>query len=88
MSTITKAYSTRTGKTYETWDELIAAEAEGHVVVAIITSGKKQWPAVFGVFKDRRDAVNKRARLRREWKQNGDLTATAKFHIRVLWKED
>lgn len=85
------AYSDATGKGYNNWDDLVRAEANGLVAVAILRRGKNTWPWVVGPFEDKpaaqRAANRLRAKLKREQKQGHEHTAFNVF-VRPSWKDD
>lgn len=70
-----KAISTQTGRTYDTWDDLVAAEAAGYAVVVMMQrpsqrSGRTQsYSRVTGPFPDKRKAMNKAVAVRKEFKR-------------------
>lgn len=81
------AYSQDTGQTYLTWSDLVAAEANGYVVVGV--SSRYPVPAVVGPWEPseagKQEARKAQARLRAKWKrQEGH---TVKVFVRVLWKD-
>lgn len=86
---VVTSYSPDTDKTYLTWDELIAAESNGYVVVG--TSERPgtvpvvigPWPASEA---GKQEARKAQARLRPRWRRE---EAPHKMHtyVRVLWKE-
>lgn len=87
---VVTAYSEDTGSVYLNWDELVAEEASGYVVVG--TSERPGTvPVVVGLWPPseagKREARKAQARLRRKWAkeeaQNGSKIHT---HVRVLWK--
>jgi hypothetical protein len=57
-------HSEETGNVYLTWEEYVAAETNGYVVV-VITERPNTAPVVWGPFTDHDDAVRARKRLRR-----------------------
>lgn len=85
-----EAFSTDTGTTYEDWDALVAAEASGFTVTAIITRAGKSWPWSEGPFPTQREAENARARMRTKMKREQDNypDTTFKLFVRPLWKPD
>lgn len=85
----TTAYSERTNTHYPNWDELVAAEANGYVVVAIISSEKESWPSVIGPFPSKREANNARVRLRNRLKSKAADHPDASFacFVRPAWKD-
>lgn len=73
-----KAHSTQTKRTYDSWDDLIAEEANWFAVVIMMQStstksGKTQnYSRVIGPFPDKQKARNKAAAVRRAWKRSPD----------------
>lgn len=68
------AHSNRADTTYPSWEDLLAAEANGFAVVSILeTTSQKGRTRTFvrtvGPFADRKKAQNKAAALRRRWKK-------------------
>lgn len=92
MTTVDGAYSSDTNTHYKTWDDLVAAEAEGYLVIAIVSSEKQSWPWVQGPYPDKREANNARARARNKFKKDTSMPwapypeLTASFFVRPLWK--
>lgn len=84
-----EAYSEKTNTHYPSWDALIEEEANGYVVVAVISNGKKTWPWVIGPFNVRENAQRAQARLR--YKLKKDLKTrpgfTGKVFVRPAWKD-
>lgn len=79
------AYSENTGKTYDNWDALVAAEANGYVVV--LTSTRTDTvPWVVGPYVSKQEATKARVRLRRR-AQKEEAGYQVRTLIRVLWKE-
>ena len=84
-------YSPDTGHHYLTWEDLIAAEANGWVVIGT-SSRRDTVPVVVGPFDTQEDARKARTRLRRKWQREerlehgSDVKITT--HVRVLWKEN
>lgn len=76
------AYSVETGKTYPTWDDLVAAEGNGYVV--IVTHNQFPAPAVYGPFPTKREATNAKLRAKTKLKREYNLDHM-KFYIRVAW---
>lgn len=75
----------------DTWDELVAAKANGWIAVGIITQGNDSWPWAAGPYATKRDAHNARVRMRGKFKRDIrnhelDTGTTAKFFVRPLWK--
>ncbi|MFF1880242.1 hypothetical protein ACFVVC_02070 [Pseudarthrobacter sp. NPDC058196] len=73
-----KAYSTQAGRTYDSWEDLVAEEATGYGVVVMmqaesLKSGKTQtYSRLIGPFADQKKARNKAAAVRRAWKHTKD----------------
>jgi hypothetical protein len=89
---MTTAYSEDTQTRYDTWDDLVEAEANGWVVVAIIKDGKQEWPWIVGPFATKQEASNARVRARTKWNREGyrhehSPNSTAKFFVRPAWKD-
>ena len=84
-----EAYSQDSGKTYPSWDDLVAAESNGWVVVAIISNRKTTWPWVSGPYQTKREAYNACARLRtRMKKEEADYPDhTYSLSVRPAWKD-
>jgi hypothetical protein len=85
------AYSPDTDSTYLTWEDLVAAEALGWVVVG--TSDRPNTvPVVVGLFDTQADARRARVRLRRRWQREENEknvgTHTISTVVRPLWKEN
>lgn len=92
MNDAVEAYSVQTGKTYPSWDALVEAEANGFVVTAIISDGKRSWPWTAGPFPDKGEANRARARMRTRMKreQGRDRLApdrTFQLFVRPAWKD-
>ena len=87
-----QAYSTTTGETYPSWEELVEAEANGWLCIALITGAHKQagktWPFVEGPFPTKREAENARSRMRGKFKREAEHYPgqTYKFFVRPAWK--
>ena len=86
-----EAYSENTNTHYPSWEALVEAEANGHVVVAIMTSATQSWPWVVGPFPTKREANNAKNRLRRTLlkersKQAGENLNFSLF-VRPAWKD-
>jgi hypothetical protein len=92
MSAEVEAYSDATGKGYNSFDDLIYAEANGWVVVAILRKGVNTWPWVVGPFTDKPDAQRARNRLRtklkREQQEQGHEQVAFNLFVRPSWKDD
>jgi hypothetical protein len=85
-----KAYSSGSGKEYDSWEDLVAAEANGYVAVAIITHGKMTWPWVVGPFPDKAAAQRGRVRLRRKMnrERGDDPSYQFSLFVRPVWKDE
>lgn len=83
----TEVYSAETQIRYDSWDDLVAAEGNGYVVVGV-TDRPNTVPVVVGPYPDEQEAQKARVRLRRKWKkEEAELGFTARTHVRVCWKE-
>lgn len=83
-----RAYSPTTGKSYESWDALVEAEANGYVAVALLTNQKQSWPWVEGPYDTKHEANNARNRMRNRFKKEAEWRQVkAKFFVRPAWKE-
>lgn len=92
-----QAHSGKTGITYESWDALVQAEADGYAVVILFEqtskSGRTQMFArVLGRYKTRERAQNVAAYRRRWWVEHRrDLdhrdTRLVGVHVEPIWKE-
>jgi hypothetical protein len=85
---MTEAFSSETGTRYPSWEALLEAEANGHVVVAIISDGKQTWPYVEGPYPTKREATNARARMKTRFKKDveWDQTRSVSYAVRPVWK--
>ena len=83
-----EAYSEATKTTYSSWDALVEAEANGYVVIAVITRDSTTWPWVHGPYPDKKEASKARARLLRKMKKDDWKYPTTKYKmfIRPAWK--
>jgi hypothetical protein len=84
-----KHVSAKTGESFDTLEELLAAESNGWMVIAVVTNGKKTWPAAEGPYPlDKKEATKAAARLRARWKRTARNYPgiTYKIHIRPAWK--
>lgn len=91
-------YSPKTGTWYDSWDDLVEAEANGWTVVVMLRetslrSGRhRYYSRAVGPFADKRLAQNKarslRARWRRETRQNllPDNRELLSVNVEPLWK--
>lgn len=87
-----EAYSVQTGKTYPSWEALVKEEANGFVVTAVISDGKRSWPWTVGPFDDEPEAKRAQARLRTRLKRESGTDAlggdrTFKLFVRPAWKD-
>ncbi len=89
------AFSTTTGRHYDTWDQLIEAEANGHLVTCIITGRKgKVWPVSWGPFTTHAEANKFRNRMRAKFKREAKKPWSPYQHqtyawtVRPAWKPD
>jgi hypothetical protein len=84
------AYSESTGVAYLSWAELVEAEANGYVMVAIITKGNISWPWIIGPFATQREAKLNQAKQRRKWNKGKQdyPELTASFFVRPTWKAE
>lgn len=89
-----KAHSTN--RTYESWDDLVTAEANGYSVVVMMQrtsakSGRTQhYSRVFGPFPDRKAARNRAAAARRRWKHAQDRYPDAQLlgvSVECIWAD-
>lgn len=83
---VVTCHSNGTGNTYLTWDELVAAEANGYTVV-VVSERSNTVPAVFGPWPDPAAAHKAQSRLRRSARKH-EHPHKVKTYVRVLWKED
>jgi len=80
------------GKGYNTFDDMVYAEANGWVVVAILRKGVNTWPWVVGPFTDKPDAQRACGRLRTKLKReqfdhpNEDIVFN--LFVRPAWKDE
>jgi len=86
-----QAHSSHSGRTYPNWDALVAAEANGYVVIAVITKDSRSWPYVHGPYVDKPEAERARNRLRtrmkREQRERSYHDHTFQLFVRPAWKE-
>lgn len=92
-----QAHSDKTGATYESWDALVEAEADGYVVVSMfertLKSGRTQSIArVLGRYKTRERAQNVAAYRRRWWNKQlqepgHENVRLLGVHVEPIWKE-
>lgn len=79
-------------QTYEDWDALVKAEANGYVVVAIITAPnyKHPFPRVQGPYPSKVEAAKAKARWRTKLlRDQRERYPNHKFrlHIEEMWKD-
>lgn len=78
---------------YRTFEELIAAEASGYVTVVLMVDERRDYhfARVVGPFPTKREAKNKAAVLRRQFRNNYDPrnphTRLVGTRVEPLWKE-
>lgn len=83
-----RAHSTRTGKSYDSWDDLVDVKASGYSVVSILqhtnadTGRIASFARVVGPFSDKAEARKKAASLRRQWRRL--LVADNETHVMLL----
>lgn len=86
------AYSPSTDTEYPSWDDLVAAEANGYAVVAIVTRpDSAPYARTTGPFRDQKTARAQAARLRRRWNSAPGVGFLygSRLSVRVepLWKD-
>ncbi len=87
-----EAYSVTTGKTYPSFEDLVAAEGNGWVVVAMLrkSSNGISWPWVCGPYPTKRKGQTAQARLRRhlkrELRDRDDIQLDGVW-LRPAWKD-
>ncbi|WOC59117.1 hypothetical protein RI444_11190 [Paenarthrobacter sp. AT5] len=73
-----KAYSTQTERTHDSWEDLVAEEANGYGVVVMMqaeslkSASPQTYSRLIGPFDDQKKARNKAAAVRRAWKRAKD----------------
>ncbi len=89
---MTEAYSSDTGRSYPTWDELVSAEANGYCVVAILITDKgRAFPYVKGTYPTNAEAKRAQRRFRRQLKRQlrgSKWPELSGVWIRPIWKDD
>jgi hypothetical protein len=80
---VVTTYSDKTGSTYLTWEDYVAAETNGYVVV-LVTSRSGTAPAVVGPWPTQPEARKAQARLRSKFKREEGPHHTVKTYVRVL----
>ena len=88
MATI-KAYRAGSGETYNSYEDLITAETNGWLVLAVVSKGAKTWPAAEGPYEDKNSANRAANRLRNRWRKTARNYpgVTYRIHVRPAWKE-
>ena len=81
-----QAYSVETDTYYPSWEALVAAEANGYVIVSV-SERPKTVPYVVGPFEDHAEAKRVRVRYHNSAKR---AEAPHKVHtyVRTLWKDN
>lgn len=79
-----EAYSPDTGKTYKNWDALVAAEANGYVVLGL-SERPGSAAVVYGPVPTKAEALKLRARLYPQWRKE-EAPYKVRTQIRVSWK--
>lgn len=84
-----QAYSSETGKHYDSWDELVAAESNGWLTIALISSPKETWPYVTGPYDTKEQARNAQSRIRNKIKkeQRDHPDYGFSVYVRPAWKD-
>lgn len=80
------AYSGTTDTRYDSWEDLVAAEANGYVVVGVATGPKYTVPVVVGPM-THEEAMRRRPTLRSKWKREMGEGWSLKVFIRPAWKD-
>lgn len=84
------AYSNDSKKSYDSWDDLVAAEANGVVVTVINTDEKgRRWTVSFGPYADKKEAVNAKSRIKTKFRQEqreNPRDIKQAYFIRPLWR--
>lgn len=80
-----KATNPESGNTYDSWDDLLKAETNGWVLVAV-SERPGTVPFVVGPFDDKDEAKRVRARRRPKWAQQ-EKPFKIHTYVRSLWKE-
>lgn len=79
-----EAYSPDTGKTYKNLDALVAAEANGYVVLGLSERPGTE-AIVIGPFKTKPEALKERTRLFPKWRK-AEAPYKVSTRIRICWK--
>lgn len=87
MSTEIPVYSEDTGTMYPTWEDLVAAEGNGWVAVAVISKPTYLWPYVWGPFPTKAEAQRARGRLKYKLRKEQPADITVAYFVRPAWKE-
>lgn len=91
---MTRAYSTVTGKHYDSWEDLVLVEANGWSCVATVkhisrkTSGEQIACRVYGPYQTRREARNMANSFRRHWKNvkhHYESVELLKISVEPIW---
>jgi hypothetical protein len=82
--------SDATGFSYLTWDAMVAAEANGWVAVAIVSSPTKSWPWMTGPYETKAAAQRALDRMRTKFRREAQQypNHTYRLFVRPLWKDD
>lgn len=84
-----QAYSYQTDTTYDSWEELVAAESDGYVVIVTGFNPEKVETTVFSNFVGRRANKHEASllanRTRRDIKKRGNPFLTYKVFVRPNW---
>lgn len=83
-----QAFSEATNTHYDSWDDLVRAESNGYVVVAIIENGRQRWPWIIGPFEDRSAAERARDRTRTKMRRQVGPGRSFSLFVRPTWKGD
>lgn len=89
-----KAHSSTTDRTYDSWDDLVAAEANGYVVVVLLreshTQLKRIYARVVGPYTDQKRARNKASTLRKKYRRHAKvethLPELLGVYVEPAWK--
>lgn len=80
-----EAYSVDTDTHYRSWDELVAAETNGYVVVGV-SERLHSVPVVIGPYALKSEAQRKQASLRGKWRRE-EAPHSVHVYVRLLWKD-
>lgn len=84
-------YSGETNRRYLTFEDLVRVEANGWVVVGVISTPKQSWPWIVGPYADKAEATRAKVRAKRRFStETSNLlgTRTAKWFVRPAWKDE